>query len=83
MSQQQVNNLNVLSQDVLITPDALKQEIPLSPAAEKTIIEGRQTIERILDGDDPRLIVVVGPCSIHDVEAARDYARRLRKQVGS
>ena len=79
MSQQQVNNLNVLSQDVLITPDALKQEIPLSPAAERTIIEGRQTIQRILDGDDPRLIVVVGPCSIHDVEAARDYARRLRK----
>ncbi len=79
MSQQQVNNLNVLSQDVLITPDALKQEIPLSPAAEKTIIEGRQTIQRILDGDDPRLIVVVGPCSIHDIEAARDYARRLRE----
>ncbi|WP_136064905.1 3-deoxy-7-phosphoheptulonate synthase [Modicisalibacter radicis] len=79
MSQQQVNNLNVLSQDVLITPDALKQEIPLSPAAEATIIEGRHTIQRILDGDDPRLIVVVGPCSIHDVEAARDYARRLRK----
>ncbi|MDW5375746.1 3-deoxy-7-phosphoheptulonate synthase [Halomonas sp. HP20-15] len=79
MSQQQVNNLNVLSQDVLITPDALKQEIPLSPTAEKTIIEGRQTIQRILDGDDPRLIVVVGPCSIHDIEAARDYARRLRK----
>ncbi|GAA5178807.1 MULTISPECIES: 3-deoxy-7-phosphoheptulonate synthase [Halomonadaceae] len=79
MSQQQVNNLNVLSQDVLITPDALKQEIPLSPSSEKTIIEGRQTIQRILDGDDPRLIVVVGPCSIHDVEAARDYARRLRK----
>ncbi|MFC3283674.1 3-deoxy-7-phosphoheptulonate synthase [Litchfieldella rifensis] len=79
MSQQQVNNLNVLAQDVLITPEALKQEIPLTEAAERTVIEGRETIQRILDGDDPRLLVVVGPCSIHDVDAALDYARRLRR----
>ncbi|SFH79125.1 3-deoxy-7-phosphoheptulonate synthase [Modicisalibacter xianhensis] len=79
MSEQQVNNINVLAQDVLITPEALKQEIPLSEAAERTVIEGRETIQRILDGDDPRLVVVVGPCSIHDVDAAKDYARRLKK----
>lgn len=79
MSEQQVNNLNVLSQDVLITPEALKQNIPLSESAERTVIEGRQTIQRILDREDPRLLVVIGPCSIHDPEAARDYARRLRK----
>ena len=79
MSQQQVNNLNVLAQDVLITPDALKQEIPLTEGAERTVIEGRETIQRILDGRDPRLLVVVGPCSIHDVDAALDYARRLRR----
>ncbi|GHC20715.1 3-deoxy-7-phosphoheptulonate synthase [Aidingimonas halophila] len=79
MSQQQVNNLNVLAQDVLVTPDALKQEIPLTDAAENTVIEGRKTIQRILDHDDPRLLVVVGPCSIHDVDAALDYARRLRR----
>ncbi|MBD3897478.1 3-deoxy-7-phosphoheptulonate synthase [Halomonas sp. ML-15] len=79
MSQQQVNNLNVLAQDVLITPDALKQEIPLTEGAERTVIEGRDTIQRILDGSDPRLLVVVGPCSIHDVDAALDYARRLRR----
>ncbi|KXS39433.1 MAG: 3-deoxy-7-phosphoheptulonate synthase [Halomonadaceae bacterium T82-2] len=83
MSEQQVNNLNVLSQDVLITPEALKQEIPLSESAERTVIEGRHTIQRILDGDDPRLLVVIGPCSIHDVDAARDYARRLRQLADS
>lgn len=79
MSQQQVNNLNVLAQDVLITPDALKQEIPLTEGAERTVVDGRETIQRILDGRDPRLLVVVGPCSIHDVDAALDYARRLRR----
>ncbi|MCE3025495.1 MULTISPECIES: 3-deoxy-7-phosphoheptulonate synthase [unclassified Salinicola] len=79
MSEQQVNNLNVLAQDVLISPEVLKQHIPLSEAAERTVIEGRQTIQRILDREDPRLLVVIGPCSIHDPEAARDYARRLRK----
>ena len=79
MSDQQVSNLNVLSQDVLITPEALKREIPLQGAAEQTVIEGRRTIQNILDGSDPRLLVVVGPCSIHDVDAALDYARRLRQ----
>ena len=79
MSDQQVSNLNVLSQDVLITPEALKREIPLQRAAEQTVIEGRRTIQNILDGSDPRLLVVVGPCSIHDVDAALDYARRLRQ----
>ncbi|GHB08246.1 3-deoxy-7-phosphoheptulonate synthase [Salinicola rhizosphaerae] len=79
MSQQQVNNLNVLSQDVLITPEALKQDIPLSEAAERTVVDGRQTIQRILNREDPRLLVVIGPCSIHDPAAAIDYAKRLRQ----
>jgi len=79
MSDQQVSNLNVLAQDVLTTPEALKQTIPLTEAAERTVIEGRHTIQNILDGKDHRLLVVVGPCSIHDVDAALDYARRLRK----
>ncbi|MGM0521374.1 MAG: 3-deoxy-7-phosphoheptulonate synthase [Pseudomonadota bacterium] len=79
MSEQQVNNLNVLAQDVLITPDALKKAVPLTETAERSVIEGRQTIQNILDGKDPRLLVVVGPCSIHDVDAAMDYARHLRE----
>ncbi|MCB8890102.1 3-deoxy-7-phosphoheptulonate synthase [Vreelandella malpeensis] len=79
MSDQEVNNLNVLAQDVLTTPDALKTAIPLTDKAEATVIEGRRVIQNILDGSDPRLLMVVGPCSIHDVDAALDYARRLRK----
>lgn len=73
-----VHNLNVASQEVLITPDRLKEKIPLTEAAEKTVYEGRQVIQKILDREDPRLFVVIGPCSIHDVEAALDYARRLK-----
>ena len=73
-----VDNLNVASQEILITPDRLKDKIPLTAAAEKTVFEGRQVIQKILDRDDPRLFVVVGPCSIHDIEAAKDYARRLK-----
>ncbi|MFM9271008.1 3-deoxy-7-phosphoheptulonate synthase [Halomonas elongata] len=79
MSERQVNNLNVLGEDVLITPVELKRDIPLSERAERTVIEGRETIQNILEGRDPRLLMVVGPCSIHDVDAAMDYARRLRK----
>lgn len=74
-----VENINILSQDVLITPRDLKKELPISDAARKTITEGRLTIQNILDRKDPRLLVVVGPCSIHDVDAAKDYANRLKK----
>lgn len=63
----------------LLTPRDLKQKVPLSHAGERTVNEGRETIQRILCGDDPRLLVVVGPCSIHDVLAARDYAQRLQR----
>ncbi|WNL37484.1 3-deoxy-7-phosphoheptulonate synthase [Halomonas sp. PAMB 3232] len=78
MSDQQVSNLNVLAQDVLTTPDALKTAVPLTEKAEQTVIEGRRVIQNILDGKDPRLLMVVGPCSIHDVDAAIDYAKKLR-----
>lgn len=74
-----IENLNIESQDVLVTPELLKQEIPLSEAAEKTVSEGREVIRNILDGKDHRVFVVIGPCSIHDVEAAKDYATRLKK----
>lgn len=79
MAAQQVENTNVASQEILITPEALKRELPISDKAAQTVIEGRQTINNILDGKDKRLFVVVGPCSIHDVDAAKDYARRLKK----
>ena len=74
-----VDNINILSQDVLVTPRDLKQELPLSDAARKTITEGRQVIQNILNHKDHRILVVVGPCSIHDTKAALDYAARLKK----
>ena len=73
-----INNVNVAAQDVLLTPDEIKQRLPMTDAAEATVLDGRRTVQRILDRQDHRLFVVVGPCSIHDVEAARDYARRLQ-----
>jgi 3-deoxy-7-phosphoheptulonate synthase len=79
MSQPAVDNLNVESQEVLITPAQLKAEVPMSAAAQQTVAESRQVIRDILDGKDHRLFVVVGPCSIHDVDAAMDYAGRLKK----
>lgn len=79
MSGNKLENLNVASQEALITPEALKKEMPLSDKAAETVSNGRQAIYDIMDGKDHRLFVVVGPCSIHDVEAARDYAARLKK----
>lgn len=72
-------NLNVESQEVLITPEQLKAKIPATDSAIDTINLGRKTVENILDGDDNRLFIVIGPCSIHDTKAAMDYAQRLKK----
>ncbi|MBZ2167952.1 MULTISPECIES: 3-deoxy-7-phosphoheptulonate synthase [Marinobacter] len=79
MSGKKLENLNVASQEPLITPEALKKELPLSEKAAENVAKGRQAIYDIMDGKDHRLFLVVGPCSIHDVEAAMDYARRLKK----
>ncbi len=78
MSNIEVHNINVASQDVLITPEALKQKLPLSESAIDQVAASRQVIWDILDRKDHRLFVVVGPCSIHDPDAAIDYAKRLR-----
>jgi len=75
---QNLYNVNVAALEVLPTPEEIKQRLPLSEAAPDIGFQARETIKRILDRQDPRLFVVVGPCSIHDVEAARDYARRLK-----
>lgn len=72
-----IENLNIKSQHVLVTPEQLKQEIPLTDKAALTVSGGRQAIQDILDGRDHRVFVVVGPCSIHDTAAAMDYAQKL------
>jgi 3-deoxy-7-phosphoheptulonate synthase len=79
MDEKLVYNVNVSAQDVLLNPTEIKNRVPLTEQAEETVLRGRNTVERILDRKDHRLMVVVGPCSIHDPPAAMDYARRLKR----
>ncbi len=69
---------NVISERLLPTPEEIKQQAPISASAAHTVMHGREVIENILDRKDPRLLVIVGPCSIHDLKAAREYAEKLR-----
>ena len=61
----------------LMPPMQLREEMPASPKSTKTVVEGRETIHQILTRKDHRLMVILGPCSIHDEDAAMEYARRL------
>ncbi|MCP4212998.1 MAG: 3-deoxy-7-phosphoheptulonate synthase [Halieaceae bacterium] len=78
MSNIEVHNVNVTSQDVLITPAKLKAALPMSEDVQRTLAGSREVIQNILDRKDHRIFVVVGPCSIHDPQAALDYANRLK-----
>lgn len=78
MTTQTVDNINVASQEILITPEQLKAKIPASDKATQVICESREVIQNILNGTDKRVFAVVGPCSIHDTDAAIDYAKRLK-----
>ncbi|MAD57708.1 MAG: 3-deoxy-7-phosphoheptulonate synthase [Porticoccus sp.] len=73
-----VENINIDSQEILISPKALKEKIKISDAARNTVNIGRAAIENILDRKDHRIFIVLGPCSIHDIDAAIDYAKRLK-----
>lgn len=75
---EKISDINVLAQDLLPTPEQLRRELPLSKTAERTVLQGRRAMQRILKREDPRLSIIVGPCSIHDIEAAHDYAHKLR-----
>ena len=73
-----LENLNVVSQQTLLPPSQLHEDIPASTRATQTVGTARRTLANILSGRDPRLFVVVGPCSIHDIRAAMEYAHRLK-----
>jgi 3-deoxy-7-phosphoheptulonate synthase len=73
-----LENLNVLSQHTLLSPSQLHEDIPASAQAMQTVSAARVALGEVLSGRDARLLVVVGPCSIHDTVAAMDYARRLK-----
>lgn len=72
------DDLRILEVRPLLPAAILHEEIPLSEDGSELVAESRAGIEAILGGDDPRLMVVVGPCSIHDVKGAREYAERLK-----
>jgi 3-deoxy-7-phosphoheptulonate synthase len=72
-----VDNLNVVGVSRLITPAQIKDQLPAKSNHLELVCESRATARAILRGADGRMLVVVGPCSIHDAESARDYARRL------
>jgi 3-deoxy-7-phosphoheptulonate synthase len=72
-------NINIELPEILITPSQLKREIPISEKARETVSSGRKAIENILTRKDHRIVVVVGPCSIHDIKAAHDYAGKLKE----
>ncbi len=74
----QTENLNIEAFDLMPSPEAIHARLPLSEAAADTVVAGRTALQDILDRRDPRLFVVVGPCSIHDPIAGLDYARRLK-----
>ena len=78
MTPSNTHNVNVADQRVLMSPAELREQVAVSDPISQFVAESRQTIEAIIDGKDDRLMVVVGPCSIHDVDAALEYARRLR-----
>ncbi len=73
----QTADINVVTNRVLPTPAELIRDVPRTNAQSEFILHARRKIHDIIFGDDRRLLMVIGPCSIHDVEAGREYARRL------
>ena len=73
------DDVRVVGATEVIAPRTLLRDLPVSDVAADTVTRGRQEVRRIVHGDDARLLVVVGPCSVHDPAAALDYAGRLRE----
>jgi len=74
-----IQDLNVVSAEPLMAPRLLKEQLPASERLADTVASARDAIRRIILGEDPRLLCVVGPCSIHDPASAMDYAERLAR----
>lgn len=73
----QTDNLHIARTHPLISPAVLAEEIPLTEPASAFVSKARESIAAILGGDDPRMLLVVGPCSVHDCDAAAEYADKL------
>jgi 3-deoxy-7-phosphoheptulonate synthase len=77
MTTPRLENLNVAAFDLMPSPEEIHARLPISERASDAVYEGREALKRILDRTDPRLFIIVGPCSIHDPVAGYDYAERL------
>lgn len=77
----QTNNLRIKSSRIVLPPIFLEEEMPVTDKAAHTVFEGRRQLADVLNGTDDRLVVVVGPCSIHDPKAAREYAALLKEAI--
>ncbi len=73
-----LNDIHVNSEEVLITPQQLREELPLSTEGRSFVESARDIISNIIHKKDHRLLVISGPCSVHDVEGAKEYARNLK-----
>ncbi|HTY54257.1 MAG TPA: 3-deoxy-7-phosphoheptulonate synthase [Candidatus Binataceae bacterium] len=80
---QKLQDLHVATTQALIAPRVLKEQLPVSEAIADNVANARAVIRSIITGRDPRLLCIVGPCSIHDPEAAMDYAKRLARLAGT
>ena len=79
---EQIRNTRIERLVPLASPQSLLEELPLGPRTTEVLLRGRTDAQAVLDGSDDRLLVVVGPCSIHDTDASREYAGRLAAEVG-
>jgi 3-deoxy-7-phosphoheptulonate synthase len=82
MARQRIEDVRIQATRPLVSPAVLAEELPLDDEGAELVARSRAAVEDIILGRDDRLLVVVGPCSIHDPTAARDYAARLGEQAG-
>jgi 3-deoxy-7-phosphoheptulonate synthase len=76
-----IRDQRIARTEPLVAPSALIDELPISDVRAEVLLRGRADVQRVLRGEDDRLLVVVGPCSVHDVDATREYAERLSAQA--
>ena len=74
----QSDDLRITAVRPLVAPALLREDLPLTDAAARFVLETRRAVENVLSGVDPRVLLVIGPCSIHDPRAAVEYAERLK-----
>ncbi|MGV3591457.1 MAG: 3-deoxy-7-phosphoheptulonate synthase [Gammaproteobacteria bacterium] len=75
------DDTRIIAMKELLSPRQLIEELPITPHATATVLGARTSIQRILRGEDDRLLVITGPCSIHDIKAALEYAERLKAEI--